>query len=216
MTKLKQDIKINIEKIKNTGWYHRMKFGDFITTPYHESDQEWKENILPKDFSGKSILDIGCADGFYSFMAEDRNAESILMVDTDNDTFKSPSRDIAFEYYDTKVKFKPLNIYALNTLNQTFDIIFFFGLFHHLVYPLYSLKLVYDRLNPNGELWLESFSIDSDKAYMESKLKDGLPVSWWYCSKACILEMLEYIGFSEFKIYASRGIRYLYYAKKGK
>lgn len=212
MPKLKKNIKVDIEKLKKISWYHKMKFGDFITESYHESNQKWKEDLLPKDFSGKIVLDIGCASGFYSFMAEDRGADYVLMIDTDNDTFKSPSRDIAFKYYETKVKFKPIDIYDIDKLKMKFNVILFLGLFHHLVYPLYSLKLIYDRLKEDGELWLESFTIESDEVYMQSRLEEKFP--WWYCTRKCILEMLKFIGFREFKIYSNKGIRYLYYAKK--
>ena len=38
---------------------------------------------LPVDFAGMSVLDLGCFDGFYAFVAERRAAEDVVAIDNE-------------------------------------------------------------------------------------------------------------------------------------
>ncbi len=65
-------------------WWHSIDLGDGVVTPgrkapaHHALElQAWK---LP-DFAGKSVLDIGAWDGFYSFHAEKGGARRVLAMD---------------------------------------------------------------------------------------------------------------------------------------
>jgi len=65
-------------------WYHSIDCGDGIVTPGRISlaslKNQWKCMELP-DLKGKSVLDIGCWDGFYSFAAEDLGARRVMAMD---------------------------------------------------------------------------------------------------------------------------------------
>ena len=108
---------------------------------------------------------------------------------------KKHTRDLAFKYYDTNVKFKLLDIYDLDKLRRKFDVILFIGLFFHLTHPLYALELVYDQLKTGGELWLETLIKNPKeiKSYMVPRLNATYP--WWECTLGCVYEMLEYVKF---------------------
>src|SRR5690606_37666209 len=66
-------------------WYHEIDFGNGLRSrPKHPHRDIWNaiENFLaPVDFKGKSVLDIGCWDGQWSFVAEQRGAASVLASD---------------------------------------------------------------------------------------------------------------------------------------
>src|SRR5437588_11652940 len=65
-------------------WWHSIDLGDGVVTPGHKSptmlDDEWQSLNLP-DLCGKSVLDIGAWDGFFSFAAERAGAARVVALD---------------------------------------------------------------------------------------------------------------------------------------
>jgi len=198
LPKLKKDINIKkmVEELEKVEWYHEMKFGNYIAKSYRGFPQEERAVILSKSFKGKSVLDIGCAEGYFGFLAEDEGASKVLMIDN----CEMSSRDLAFKYYDTKVEFNLLDIYDLDKLDMQFDVVLFMGLFFHLVYPLYALELVYKKLNIGGELYLEVVITEpkESRAYMKPRLDTTVP--WWQCTMNCVFEMLKYAKYKNIEI----------------
>jgi len=195
---LKNDVNIKemIEELSKEKWYHEMKFGKYITKSSRKTFQKQKELILSKSFKDKTVLDIGCSDGYYGFLAEDMGASKVLMIDYE----KKNKINLALKYYDTKVEFKFLNIYELDKLDMQFDVILFIGLFFHLTHPLYALELVYKKLKHSGELWLEALikNTNDSKSYAIPRLNAKYP--WWECTPSCVMEMLEYVKFKNVEI----------------
>lgn len=64
-------------------WYHSIEFGD-ETTPGQKSpellDREWEELQVPSLY-GKSVLDVGAWDGYFSFRAEREGARRVVALD---------------------------------------------------------------------------------------------------------------------------------------
>jgi tRNA (mo5U34)-methyltransferase len=65
-------------------WWHSIDLGDGVVTPGAKS-RAWLEAELARlelgDLHGKSVLDIGAYDGFYSFAAERLGAERVVAFD---------------------------------------------------------------------------------------------------------------------------------------
>ena len=61
-------------------WYHEFDFGNGLRTRTHSPDialhrRMWafvRAQLARVDFRGKSVLDIGAWDGYWSFFAEER------------------------------------------------------------------------------------------------------------------------------------------------
>lgn len=73
------------QRIDSVGfWFHSIDVGGGLTTPGRKSAQALREELdslrLP-DLRGKTVLDIGAFDGFYSFEAEARGASAVTAVD---------------------------------------------------------------------------------------------------------------------------------------
>lgn len=73
------------ERVKNVPfWWHSIGLGDGITTPGHKTPEHLQMELaslrLPA-LSGKSVLDIGAWDGFYSFEAEKKGAAKVVALD---------------------------------------------------------------------------------------------------------------------------------------
>ena len=77
------------QRIDSIHWYHEFDFGDGlcakVKTPDAESHRALWRFIQSKldgiEFKDKTVLDIGCWDGYWSFYAERRGAKSVLATD---------------------------------------------------------------------------------------------------------------------------------------
>jgi len=49
----------------------------------HGEREKLRRIQLPEDLRGKSVLDIGCNEGFFAFEAERRGAAYVLAIDSD-------------------------------------------------------------------------------------------------------------------------------------
>jgi len=65
-------------------WWHSIDLGEGVVTPGRKSAEllagEWDALDLP-DLAGKSVLDIGAWDGYFSFEAERRGAARVVALD---------------------------------------------------------------------------------------------------------------------------------------
>jgi len=71
------DLRAQVEALR---WHHRIDLGDGITTPGLADRLPELERTLP-DLTGRSVLDIGAWDGYYSFLAERRGAARVVALD---------------------------------------------------------------------------------------------------------------------------------------
>jgi len=61
-------------------WYHSIDLGRGIVTPGMSKNVVLSGSEFP-DVAGKSVLDVGAWDGFYSFLAEQRGAARVVAFD---------------------------------------------------------------------------------------------------------------------------------------
>ena len=92
--------------------------------------------------TAKSVLDIGCNAGFYSFEMKRRGASRVLGVDHDQ-VYLNQAR-FAREQLGLDVDFKQGDVYDIDKLvgNESFDFVVFMGVLYHLRHPLYALEKV--------------------------------------------------------------------------
>jgi tRNA (mo5U34)-methyltransferase len=154
------------QQIDAIKWYHEFDFGDGLRT--RSADQScgpahrtfWKfieERLNTVNFQGKSVLDIGAWDGFWSFYAERRGAKRILATDDLAQNW-SDGRGIhlAKELYKSAVQINQnMSVYQLASLNEKFDIILFLGVYYHLFDPFYAFAQVRHCCHPGTLLLVE-------------------------------------------------------------
>jgi tRNA (mo5U34)-methyltransferase len=196
------------QRINSVSWWHPLQFRQFKVKSH---TQGWKLKYMPKTCKGKTVLDIGCKDGLYGFDAENKGAKRVVMIDRKlRDTL-----EIALELYLTNVEFKTINLYDLDTLDESFDIVFFMGIFYHLKYPMYGLQLAADKTKEL--MYFETHKTDSDIPIMrlyEKKERNKNPVEWWDPSIPCIYGMLRSVGFKKIKLIKEIKSRVLFKAWK--
>ena len=165
---------------------------------------------LPADLTGKRVLDIGCAEGFFSFEAEKRGAREVIGIDSFPDSVRR--FNITKAARQSNATAFPMNVYDLEPKRLgTFDVVLFYGVFYHLKHPQYALERI--RSICTGDLLFQTHMYEEPaikgipwaKYYphgMMSGSKNELfdPTIFWLFNSACCLAMLDHVGFTDMKI----------------
>ncbi len=141
-------------KVARTSWYHEFEFPNGIRTEASGNEAEraahrriWsfiEEGLEPVDFRGKSVLEIGCWDGYWSFFVERKGAKSVLATDDLTQNWSDGGGiHLAKDLLRSAVEIRQdLSIYDIASLQQTFDIIICFGVYYHLADPFYAFAQI--------------------------------------------------------------------------
>jgi len=156
------DWQARIDKIQ---WYHEFDFGNGLKTQnlhpsIHCSRRLWKfmaHHLDKIDFRGKTVLDIGCWDGYWSFDAEKRGAKHVLATDDATQNWGDGNGLlIAKELLHSSVEINQgLSVYDLSSLNKKFDIILCFGVFYHLLDPFHAFTEIRHCCHSNSIVLFE-------------------------------------------------------------
>ena len=139
-------------------WYHCIEVAPGIVTPgIHDSRLELA-NLdlmeLPRDLSGRRVLDVGCRDGFFSFEMEARGAE-VVAIDYAPETHTGFT--IVSKILGCRTPYLVENVYGLNPEEHgRFDVVLFLGVLYHLRNPLAALDRIRSVTKPGGFLFLET------------------------------------------------------------
>jgi tRNA (mo5U34)-methyltransferase len=165
---------------------------------------------LPEDLKGMRVLDIGCAEGFFSFEAEKRGAREVIAIDSFPDSVRR--FNIVKTARQSNATAFPMNVYDLEPKRLgTFDVVLFYGVFYHLKHPQYALERirsictgtllfqtrVYEEPAIKGTPWARFYPhglmSGSDK-------KSYDPTVFWLFNSTCCLAMLDHVGFTDLEI----------------
>ena len=98
----------DIKKMNSIKWWHKIDLGETITSGQNEESQSTFDAInLGDTLKGKSVIDIGCWDGFYSFACEQLGADSVVACDSyvwDEPSITDAGFDFAHQMLNSKVK----------------------------------------------------------------------------------------------------------------
>jgi tRNA (mo5U34)-methyltransferase len=168
---------------------------------------------MPDDLSGMRVLDIGCAEGFFSFEAERRGAREVIAIDSFTDSVRR--FNIAKEARQSNATAFLMNVYDLqpNRLG-TFDLVLFYGVFYHLKHPQHALERI--RSVCTGSLLFQTHTYEDPavrdtpcaRFYPHGMLsgpqnEDFDPTVFWLFNSACCVAMLDHVGFTDPEILSS-------------
>lgn len=110
-------------------YYQNIDLKDREFTGYTHSDKSWENISKPFSFTGKSVLDLGCFHGYFSFKAKEDGAREVLGVDRSEQVLKTTRTirnlkrtNCAFLNYDLEYNFP----------EKSFDVIMCLNLLHHV------------------------------------------------------------------------------------
>ncbi len=188
---------------------------------------------LPATLAGKSVLDIGAWDGFYSFEAERRGAARVVATDhyawhgTGWGTGKGKAGfELARQALGSKVEDVDVDVLDLSPERLgTFDVVFFLGVLYHVPNPLVALERVSamtrDMLIIETVIDMIGIGRPAAAFYPGRELNDD-PTNWWGPNEAAVAGMLRAVGFNSVETITPppsapyRAARAVWHAIKGK
>jgi tRNA (mo5U34)-methyltransferase len=196
-------------------WWHNIELGYGIVTPGHYWNGRFdilqlllEKLDLSKDLSGKSVIDIGAWDGFFSFEAEKRGASRVLAIDNFYRMEKegkfldmgNKGFEIAKEILASKVQYKIMDVLDLTpeTVGM-FDITLCLGVIYHVKNPILALEKVASITNEM--VIIESCFINKGgniplAQFIKTEFQ-GDPTVWWIPNRACLEAMVRRVGFQK-------------------
>jgi tRNA (mo5U34)-methyltransferase len=139
-----EDIRARVEQVD---WWHTIDLGEGLVTPGRDRSAEKLARMhLPADLSGRTVLDIGAWDGFFSFECERRGAERVLAADL-YAWEGAEGGDTGFEVARSALgsRVESVRIDAMELSPDTvgvFDIVLHLGVLYHMKHPLLALERV--------------------------------------------------------------------------
>jgi tRNA (mo5U34)-methyltransferase len=188
-------------------WWHSIDLGDGVVTDGHETPEYLAAELaalrLPQ-LDGRTVLDIGVWDGFYSFEAERLGASRVVALDTFSWALHFGTRgfDIAHEALASNVEsiFGDFMSIDLASLGR-FDVVLFLG----AIYKQRHLLLALERLlRVTGGLAI----IESHAAvypglehvalceFLEHDELAGDDTNWWIPNLTALIKLCRSAGFS--------------------
>jgi tRNA (mo5U34)-methyltransferase len=198
---------LKAEVDKEVYWFHRMELAPgFITPGWSDPKIEKLPYFgLPDDMTGMRVLDIGCAEGFFSFEAERRGAREVIAIDSFTDSVRR--FNICRAALGSRATALLTNVYDLTRRGfGTFDLVMFFGVLYHLRNRILALEKIFSVCS--GTLLLQSWGFEDpaigDQAmarFYPFGVESGPPGkrSWdptvfWSPNAACVRDMLTHTG----------------------
>jgi tRNA (mo5U34)-methyltransferase len=211
------------QRIEELGpWFHNLTLDGIETAPHHflgdypQIKFQHFRDAIPADLTGKSVLDIGCNAGFYSFEMKRRGAARVLGIDTDEHYLKQAR--FAAEVTAADVEFRRMPVWDVGSLGERFDLVIFMGVLYHLRHPLLALDLIHEHVAKDLLLFQsmqrgsrDIVELDEDYDFNAACPFDdpGYPkmhfierryshdeTNWWVPNRACVEAMLRSSGFA--------------------
>lgn len=214
------DIEAGVRELGD--WFQNLDLNGVRTAPAHflgdYPANKWQRfaHVLPQNLQGKSVLEIGCNAGFYSFEMKRRGAARVVGIDFD-DYYLNQARFAAKVLGHEDVEFRKLTVYDVGALGERFDLVLFMGLVYHLRHPLLALDLIYQHVARDllvyqslqrGSAEVEPLQDDYDFWETDVFERAGYPrlhfvekkyshdeTNWWVPNAACSAAMLRSAGF---------------------
>ncbi|MCW2366823.1 tRNA (mo5U34)-methyltransferase [Sphingobium sp. B7D2B] len=187
-------------------WFHSFDLGDGdIINGIKPLDIQQKEAelIFAQDLSGKSVLDIGAWDGFFSFEAERRGAARVVASDHFCWSGEGWGNRLGFDYIHrrlaSRVEAFDCDLAALPEagLGQ-FDIVLFLGVFYHLKDPYAGLEaaaaMCSDQLVIETAIALPREVLPAMRLYEPGELGEDI-TNFWAPNIPALRLMLANFGF---------------------
>ena len=223
-----------LQEMNSINWWHQMELGGATTNGKDLS--QWKLSVIdmPKDLKGRSVIDVGAWDGFFSFEAERRGA-NVLAIDTNewNEFTDEHGRlhtgkkgfDFAHKILNSKVGSEEIEVMDLNKHGRMgADLVLCLGILYHMKDPFGMCKVMYDITADDGMCILETHT-DLENAnvpmmafYPNNECNNDSS-NWFGPNPHAVIAMLKAAGFDEvemvfFDMRIHRGVFHAWRKKK--
>jgi tRNA (mo5U34)-methyltransferase len=194
------------DRVNALRWFHSIDLGDGLITPGLVDRgylQSCADAYFSGDIAGKTVLDIGCWDGFNSVEAVRRGAARVLAADhwvwANHPWASRQTIELVREAAAPSMDVLDIDIPAIgpDTVG-TFDVVLFCGILYHLQNMLAGLERVASvtrqMLVVETHLDAEYLAYPAAIFYPEGEL-NGDGSNWWGPNRLCVESMLRSVGF---------------------
>ena len=189
-------------------WFHTMDLGRGVVTTGVTDPRRILGRLGLPDLHGRTVLDVGAWDGFFSFEAERRGAARV--VATDRFSWGGPGWgtkdgfDLAREALGSHVEAVEVDVMDLDPARLgTFDVVLFLGVLYHMRDPLGALERVAavtgDLLVVETEVGMLLHRRPAAAFYPGVELA-GDETNWWAPNPAAVIGMLHTVGFGDVEL----------------
>jgi len=193
-------------------WHHSIDLGGGVVTPGNKSAALCNDEaalIFDRvDLSGRSVLDIGAWNGYFSFEAKRRGASRVLATDSycwahpqirGRETFDIARSALAIEVETREIDAGEM---SPETVGE-FDVVLFLGVFYHRYDAVETLakvaRLARDVLIVETHLELRDVQTPAMAFYPGRELAND-PTNWWGPNEQCMIALLLGHGFQEVEV----------------
>ena len=191
-------------------WFHSYQFPDGeqasgfkpLVTVREEADV-----FLRCPLEGKTVLDVGAWDGYYSFEAERRGARRVLA--TDHECWSGPGWgtkdgfDYAHRKFNSRVESLDIDVPDISPQTVgTFDVVLFLGVLYHLKNPLLGIEAVASVASDLVIIETVTTLNELPEPVMRYYLGDemaGDASNFWAPNLLCLQQMFREFGFTRFE-----------------
>ena len=203
------------KKVDGAGpWFHSIDFGEGVVAPGIVGSEVLQQSFtwlcLP-GLKGKTLLDIGAWNGYYTFETEKRGAEVTAL---DSYCWNGAGHgnkngfDLAYQHFDSKAKTIELEVVDIcEEKVGRHDVVLFLGVLYHLKHPLLALEKV---ASVADELVVVETQIDlctvqepAMRFYPGTELAADSS-NWWGPNPAAVLAMMKTVGLKGCKMVHQR------------
>src|SRR5687767_8581888 len=190
-------------------WYHSIDLGSgVVTRGSDDTPVRLAQLQLPGSLAGRTVLDIGAWDGFFSFECERRGAARVVATDyyswRGSGWGAKAGFQLAREALGSKVEDVDIDVMDIAPERLgTFDIVLFLGVLYHLRHPLLALEKI---AAVTRELLILETVVDlvglgrPAMAFYPDRELNTDPTNWWGPNQEAVIGMLKYAGFEEVQV----------------
>ena len=171
-------------------------------------DSEWKSNMkldrvksMINPLDDKTVLDVGCGNGYYSFRMIGEGAKLVIGIDP-SDLFMMQFRAITHFINPIQLYLLRLRLQDLPSNKSLFDTVFSMGILYHQKSHHRHLSKCAALLKPGGELVLETIIFPGMSNFINSDNQrySQMRNVWYLPNLNELMTWLKIAGFTEIKL----------------
>lgn len=196
-------------RVPTVKWYHEIDLGEGLVAPgYARAPERLGRIRMPADLRGKTVLDVGARDGFFSFEAERRGASRVLATDrlawAGGPAGSRDGFDLARRILRSRVEDRLIDVADLapETVG-TFDVVLFIDRLHHARNPLLAVEKVLSvtRSHLILETHVDLLNVGRPAAaFYPGRELDNHITNWWGPNPAAVEALLRIAGFKRVEL----------------
>lgn len=134
-------------------------------------DAEWRSDFKwnrlknhVDNLEGKTVLDIGCNNGYFLFRMAEQKPELLLGIDP---VIQCETQFKFLQHFARvpNLHFEMFGVEHIDSFKEMFDVIFSMGIIYHHRHPLEQLINIREALKPGGQAIIETIGIPGDESY---------------------------------------------------